>query len=461
MNAMDSHHLLKQHILNDSRRERLIELGPEKLAYSLLEAAISNPRINELVDRLSSDKRDNLKKYYEGLERLQRQERYYEWRDREIFIARLNDLLKLLEDGASSPEEGIKGIFALYETDGDICESCHDDGEIGMFFEYDVCDLLIRFSSDCDDHDWIADEAMRLFRYDNYGCRDCLIERASEYLQEAQLRQMIKELEKPSADNKGYWKSCIKKLAAQLKDQELLESLWRESASGELPEEGVAELAELCFENNETGKALAWLEKLPEDSSYDYLKDELLEKIHRKNGDKEKLSIILFAKFKERRSFDILQELLEVIGEDQREEIIKKEAETIFNIPRFDADDLAFLLDCDMINKAAEYVFKHAKTITGEDYYPLCKTAEKLSKSEQPLAAAILYRALLDSILDQAYSRAYKHAVKYLTQLDALTRQIDNWNGFKTHEDYLAELQEKHKRKHGFWGRYEDSQNFT
>lgn len=118
----------------------------------------------------------------------------------------------LLEDGASTPEEGVKGIIAVFEADGDMFESCHDDGEIGMFFESEVCDLLVRFASACENKDWIADEILRLCIKDDYGCRGCLIEKASEYLPEAQLRRMIEkigDLILKNTDEKWYWEAHI------------------------------------------------------------------------------------------------------------------------------------------------------------------------------------------------------------------------------------------------------------
>jgi hypothetical protein len=430
-------------------------LGAEKLAHSLLEAALSNPSVNDLVNRLSSGKSDNLERFYEKLECLRRREHYYEWRNRSAFITLLEDMLKLLEDGASTPREGIEGVFALFEADADICESCHDDGETGMFFEYNACDLLARFASACEDKDWIADEIIRLCKSDDYGCRGCLLQCASKCLPPPQLRRMIEKIKELAKDeDKWHWESNLKTLARRLPDFDLLEKMWRRS-SGELSEEGIIELAEAHFESGNIDKALAWLGKLPESTSSDYLRDELLEKIHRKNGDKEKLSGILQAKFKECRDTESLQELLNVIGEEQRCAIIKEEADAILNECRFESDDLVFLLDCGKTSEAVEYVFKHAETITGGNYYPLCRAAKKLSKSRQPLAATVLYRALLDSILNRGYARAYKHAVEYLNKLETLSKKVENWNNSSSHEDYFAELQEKHKRKRGFWSQYE------
>lgn len=193
MNYLEYHKSTEKYILRDPRLEKLISLGPEKIAFSLLELSVRNSSIKELVNRLCSEKSENLKRYYEKLKYLSRHEQYYDWKNRNIFILQLKALLKLLEYGASTYKEGIEGIFAIFEADEDICESCHDDGEIGMFYEYNVCSLFVHFAIDCEDKEWIADEIIRLYRNDNYGCRSFLLKCIPECLPEPLVKKILRE----------------------------------------------------------------------------------------------------------------------------------------------------------------------------------------------------------------------------------------------------------------------------
>ena len=64
---------------------------------------------------------------------------------------------------------------------------------------------------------------------------------------------------------------------------------------------------------------------------------------------------------------------------------------------------------------------------------------------------AIVYRALLESILDRAQSKAYPHAARYLHRLGKLAKKIRAWSPIAPHESYLQALRARHDRKRAFW----------
>jgi hypothetical protein len=69
----------------------------------------------------------------------------------------------------------------------------------------------------------------------------------------------------------------------------------------------------------------------------------------------------------------------------------------------------------------------------------------------QPLAASIVYRALLESILNRAQSKTYPHAARYLRRLGTLGKKIRAWSPIAPHESYLQALRARHDRKRAFW----------
>lgn len=80
---------------------------------------------------------------------------------------------------------------------------------------------------------------------------------------------------------------------------------------------------------------------------------------------------------------------------------------------------------------------------------------------DHPLAATILYRALLDDILINTRSKAYSHGAKYLEKLTLLALEADPGrpNGMADHGAYFVKLKETHLRKSSFWSRVENIQS--
>ncbi|WP_417211694.1 DUF6880 family protein [Antarctobacter sp.] len=115
---------------------------------------------------------------------------------------------------------------------------------------------------------------------------------------------------------------------------------------------------------------------------------------------------------------------------------------------------LQFFLDWPRTDLAAKLIMMHPDHWDGGDWHILPKVASVL-EHDHPLAATILYRALLDDILTRTRSKAYGHGATYLGKLALLAENADaNRPGeMADHATYLAELKQAHHRKSGFWAR--------
>lgn len=115
---------------------------------------------------------------------------------------------------------------------------------------------------------------------------------------------------------------------------------------------------------------------------------------------------------------------------------------------------LQFFLDWPRTDLAAKLIVMHPDRWDGGDWHILPKVAARL-EHDHPLAATILYRALLDDILARARSKAYGHGATYLAKLALLAEDADaaRPGEMPSHATYLAELKKAHKRKSGFWAR--------
>lgn len=111
---------------------------------------------------------------------------------------------------------------------------------------------------------------------------------------------------------------------------------------------------------------------------------------------------------------------------------------------------LGFFVAWPQLELAAKLVIEHHPTWTGQHYGALVPAAEAL-EHDYPVAAVILYRALLDDVLGSARSPAYSHAARYLARLDDLDAGGLIALGLTAHESYRTALRRTHGRKAGFW----------
>jgi hypothetical protein len=83
--------------------------------------------------------------------------------------------------------------------------------------------------------------------------------------------------------------------------------------------------------------------------------------------------------------------------------------------------------------------------------------AASLLEADYPLAATVLYRALLDDILGRGHSAAYSHGARHLAKLRDIAGAVPDDSGIEDHAAYLLGLKKAHGRKYGFWSLVEDA----
>ncbi|CAO4177739.1 DUF6880 family protein [Methylorubrum populi] len=111
---------------------------------------------------------------------------------------------------------------------------------------------------------------------------------------------------------------------------------------------------------------------------------------------------------------------------------------------------LYFLIRWPNLDRAARLVLDRRGEWSGRIWELLAPAAEAL-EPDHPLAASLLYRALIGDILERARSPAYGHGARHLTRLGELARELRPGDLTPNHEDYVAALRKAHGRKSGFW----------
>ena len=447
--------------MENNRKQKLIEMGPAALADALLNLAVHSDKADDLIEQLIATPKDNVQRFKKKLSGLKHSRRFVDWRGASSFSRELEMLLQNLKSGVDDPLTGVELVAAFYEADNTIFEMCDDSsGNIGEVFRYDAKELFVDYAKRCNDKEKIADIILKVNQKDNYGIRDTLIDCAGECLPEDVIRTMIATLQKWADKEKDeYGKRhhlmLIESLARQIKDAKLFEKT-RIASWGKLSTAALIDIARVYLESGNVETAHSWLKKIPDDETFQaYERDKLLEEIYQKQGDSEKLTELLFQKFRFYHSMDTLQALLDVIGHDKRDNVINDEARQILKTGRLRESDAEFFISIGKIDEAEEYLLERAEQLNGNHYGSLLSLAEAMEAEDRHLVTSLMYRSLLISILERGYTKAYPHGIRYLKKLDKLAASVVDWKEFNHHAAFKAQIIQAHGRKRSFWSKYE------
>ncbi len=443
------------------RKQKLIALGADALADALLDLAVHSDEADDLIEQLIATPKENVQRFKKKLSGLKRRKRFISWRESAGFTRELEMLLQDLKSSVDDPLTGVELVAAFYESDNTIFEMCDDSsGNIGDVFRYDAKELFVDYASRCNNKEKIADIILKVNQKNNYGIRDTLIDCAGEYLPEDVIRTMIATLQKwadKEKDERGkrHHLMLIESLARQVKDAKLFEKT-RIVSWGKLSTAALIDIARVYLESGDVETAHSWLKKIPEDETYQaYERDKLLEEIYLKQGDSEKLTELLFQKFRSYHSIDTLQTLLDVIGHEKRNEVVTDEMAQILKADRLLESDAEFLISIGKIDEAEEYLLGLANQLNGDLYGSLLSLAEAMESENRHLITSLIYRSLLLSILERGYTKAYPHGIRYMKKLDKLAVTVSDWKKFNSHEVFKEQVKEAHGRKRSFWSKYE------
>jgi len=453
----------------DSLLEKLASLDSRHLAEVLLSLTESSEEVDRAVSRLTASPKENIRRFKAGLAALKRRRRFIPIYESGRFADKLCSLLDDLDASAVEPRVGVELVASFYRSDAAVFEACDDsNGSVGDVFRSDAQERFVRYAAACEEKDWIIEVVIDLMGEDPYGVRDAVVEAASLYLPEGALRILADRLwsagesEDREVDPRfrrerigGRWFGLVEMVARQLNDPHLFERA-RRTRWPDLGTAACFDIATVWFAAGDPKMALSWLGRIdPGESFLADKRDDLLISIFRKLDRRGELETLLRRRFAAYRSHERLRELLEVIGVEQGEEMIDEAAEAILHSANFSSSDACFLLKCSRAEEAAKYILDRRARLDGDMWYDLHPLAESMEAAAQPLAATVVYRALLDSVLKRAYTRAYGHGVRQLQRLDHLAEEIVNWGEVLPHREYFAGLREHHGRKSSFWGRYD------
>jgi hypothetical protein len=158
-----------------------------------------------------------------------------------------------------------------------------------------------------------------------------------------------------------------------------------------------------------------------------------------------------WARFEQTLNPDLLRNYLKVLPDF--EDI---EAEDRAKAKALEFEDLhlalIFFLDWPDLSCAARLIEARADELDGDLYHILTPASEAL-REKYPLAAVLLWRAMIDYSLNEGRSTRYGHAADHLMDCAVVDGEISDYGSFASHLSYVDALHARHERKTSFWCR--------
>lgn len=308
--------------------------------------------------------------------------------------------------------------------------------------------------------DWV-DRVLYYFNNNDYGIYDGLLPSSAGLLTKTELQQLARRFENETktalekTPSSTYNEAAahagigLGSVAKALEDPTLYERsiLISSPQPNELQKES---LAKFCLTCQQPERALTWLQG---DWSLRFAgsRTRLLEACYQQLGQDDKIRELHRGQFRQYPSWETLKPLLAVVDQEEKQDILAKaraQAQALATLQ----DALTLLLNLEDTTAAADVVEQRHQELCRISYERLLKWAKQFN-NEHPFAAMLCYRALLNDILDQGRSTAYQHAARYFKALLALDERINNYRDHPDAQQHIRLLQDKHWRKHSFWGR--------
>lgn len=459
--------------------DKLKELGAEKLAQLVLEEAERNAGFRRQVKAAMAGKSGPeaiarlIDRRLSGLERAKS---FIEWDRTRAFAEDLRSLTDTItsELGPTASELATDRLLRFIATHEQVFERVDDSsGRVQDVYYQAIAatgDLAPRLPGPAADA--LPGKIMAALGESSHGYLMEVTEAVVPHLSQDSLARWDGDLKEAIADRQAeeaalkpddllslmtsQWAAMRQMIAAARGDLDLLVALELKKKPHMQDTLGIA--AQL-LEAGRNSEALDWVRKPGQrvfgetDGELSLARVSLEARILDATGDKPTAQALRWRCFEAKLSADILRDYLKQLPDF--EDIEAEDRAHTFALEMAEPEAaLQFFLDWPRYDLAAKLIVAHPHRWDGGQWHILPKVA-KLLEHDHPLAATILYRALLDDILDRARSKAYGHGAKYLNKLTRLAEESDpaRPGTMSDHAAYLAKLKKTHARKTGFWTR--------
>ena len=433
-------------------KANLADLGADRLADLLIEVSQGSADIKRRLRLELSHNLGATELAYEVRKRLaslRKSKSFVSWRKRKALVKDLDTQVVMIVNKIA-PDDPITAFDLLWqfiELAPSLYERADDRrGDIGEVFQ-----SAIRHFSDiapCTDVDaeTLADRVWRIVSDNGYGEWDGIISILAPTLGEAGLSYLKAHVER-------FVQQCLQEIATASGDTDAYIGQY---SSEDLRNKVVAaEVAMLLLKDSKAKDALVLLSNVADDGGsfgqeqWDDAYISTLTVLGRHNSAQAHRWLC----FENRLSIDHLHAFLKGLPdfEDvEAEDRARAYALTYPDVLRA----LHFCLKWSDLLTAAQLVKTRADELDG-DHYELLTTAADALRERHPLAATLLWRAMIDFALIEGRASRYGHVACHLNDCDAVAPEVDTFDAFPSHDQFVDELRVRHERKSSFWAKFD------
>jgi hypothetical protein len=440
--------------------ERLAKVEPAKLARLLAELASQDPTVLEQVQFLlaAGNAAASAKTLRSTLRAWTRSQRFIPYQEAFGFGDRLEGWLDRVEEELlnQEPALALDLLEAFLQSDHRILGRADDSaGCLGTAYRR-ACPLFARAAAGVASPADLAGRVTRLVEKDDYGVRHGLLEHVPQFLGREAIGRLVARWRKQAAPGAGSRRDRapllrIQAVAASTGDAPLYAEAALEGRSAdEQPLIGL-QVAQQFVLAGRPAEALAYVPaeaNVPSHWFDEYA--ETLGRVYEALGRAEELRELRQRHFLQRPDPERLERYLGGLAAEARPAAKERMRQAVLSGGYDPTQKAAFFAELGDGATAAQVILADP-TAFGRAAYPALRPLARRLEASQPLAASIVYRALVDSILERAQPKAYPHAARYLRRLGQLAAKIRAWSPVAPHDSYLQALRARHGRKRAFW----------
>jgi hypothetical protein len=456
---------------NSVTAENLAALGAERLAALMMELSEIDPSVRKRLVLALAERGGSaalVKAIDRRLTALANAYSDIAWEREKAYAMEIDGLRSVItqslapQDAAAAAERLVRLIRLAPKVFERVDDS---NGRFGDIFRAAVEDLGAVWSQIGEpDGERLAEEALALIVGDRYGVCDELVTEAAPALGAAGLaalarraREALDATPRPESGRAFDWTTHqLRQILGDIADARGDVDAFVSIRSGEeIGYPDALAIASRLIGAHRASEALAWLEKAqtptgarrhPMEAEREALRIDALEQLGRRAEAQE----VRWRLFEQTLSVGLLRAYLRALPDFEDDAALDRAFDLASRHPSA-LGALTFLTQWPNLAVAARSTMDRASELDGRDYHLLNVAAGALSDT-QPLAATVIHRRMIDSVLERAASNSYVYAAKNLAACAQLDDEIDwSQSAWPSHAAYVADLQERHGRKRSFW----------